>query len=812
MPINRSPRPVVTALLGVTALLALPSQDAGAEPDASPARLAGPDRVRTAAEVAEHVFPPNGQAAAETTTALVARADTFPDALASAGLAGAIEAPILLTHRDRLSPHTRETLGQLGVDRVTLLGGEDAISPAVAEEADTAYTVDRLAGPDRYATAAELARAAARNGGDENTVLVVRGDIFADALTAGPPAFAEGHPVLLTHRDRLPQATKAVLDELTPTRALVLGGTAAVGEGPAAALRDRGVAVGRIAGGDRAATAAAMADHLAAGGWPAARAVLARGDDFADALTASSLAGRARAPILLAHSPTTLGGPAARWLAQRCPELRGLHAVGGAAALTPAVLDDAHQASLDCRPLEEPVTFGYQAAVAPDTDASGLVETLADALGRPKGWALDGGVRFRAVAEGPDLVFRLVTAETVEGADPRCRADASCRVGDEVWLNADRWRSPPSSWEGTVVDYRRYLVNHTVGHWLGLGHADCAGATAPVMVDESEGSGCTPGAWPTSGERARVRQRHLAPVSVAFAGDVHGEGRVAEHLRAGLNPLDEIAPVLSAADAAVVNLETAVGAGGTPQPDKQFTFQAPPSLLSALDEGGVDVVSLANNHALDHGIQGLSETLRHADDAGLHAVGAGPDASAAYEPAVLDLGRRRVAVVGLSRVLPPGWAAGSGRAGLASAYEVAAAEQAVRTAAGQATHVVATVHWGEELAECPVGHQRDLARRLTAAGADVVAGHHPHILQGVERFDDALVHYSLGNFVWYHSRESSRYTGVWTVELGGARPEGRFTAAEIDGLGRPVPASGTTARRINADVDARSPGGGRCAF
>lgn len=802
----------VAALL---ALPALPAQDAAAEPDASPTRLAGPDRVATAAEVVEHVFAERGDTAAETTTALVARDDAFPDALAAAGLAGATDAPVLLTHHDELPARTREALDRLDVGEITLLGGEKAITAAVAEEARQRYAVDRLAGEDRYATAAELARAAARHGdgGAADTVLVVRGDTYADALTAGPAAFADGRPVLLTHRDRLAEPTAAVLDELAPRRALVLGGPAAVGDAPVAALRGRGIAVERIAGPHRAATAAAMADHLVAEGWPAQSAVLARGDDFADALAAAPLAGRARAPILLAARPATLGGATSGWLAQRCPRTRGVQAVGGAAALTPSVLDDAHHARLDCTRLDDPVTFGYRAGVHPDTDAAGLVETVAGALDRPDGWALDGAVRFRAVDEEPDLAFHLADPDAVAAADPHCRTDASCRVGDEVWLNADRWRAPPSGWDGTVGEYRRHLVNHLVGHWLGVDHAGCAAATDPVMVDQTDAQEhCQPAVRPTAGERERVRQRHVAPVDVAFAGDVHGEGRVGDHLDAGGNPLEQIAPVLSAADLAVVNLETAVGTGGAPQPDKAFTFQAPPAMLPALVDGGVDVVSVANNHALDYGAAGLSETLRRAADAGLHAVGAGPDEAAAYQPAVFDLGRRRVAVVGLSRVLPAGWAAGAGRAGLASGYDVAAAEEAVRVADEHATHVVVAVHWGEELAECPVGHQRDLARRLTAAGADVVAGHHPHVLQGTQRADDALIGYSLGNFVWYHSRQPSRYTGVWTVELGGARPQGRFTAAEIDGLGRPVPATGMLAQRIHADVDARSPGGDRCAF
>jgi poly-gamma-glutamate synthesis protein (capsule biosynthesis protein) len=87
------------------------------------------------------------------------------------------------------------------------------------------------------------------------------------------------------------------------------------------------------------------------------------------------------------------------------------------------------------------------------------------------------------------------------------------------------------------------------------------------------------------------------------------------------------------------------------------------------------------------------------------------------------------------------------------------------------------IHWGIELDECPDSHQLDLARRLTAAGASVVAGHHPHILQGIQRQGDALVHDSLGNFVWYHSNAPSRFTGVWTVELDG--PDSRRPGAPL---------------------------------
>jgi poly-gamma-glutamate synthesis protein (capsule biosynthesis protein) len=305
----------------------------------------------------------------------------------------------------------------------------------------------------------------------------------------------------------------------------------------------------------------------------------------------------------------------------------------------------------------------------------------------------------------------------------------------------------------------------------------------------------------------------VPPVTIAFAGDVHGERMVGEQLRAGQNPLEAIAPVLEAADLAILNLETAVGTSGSPEPGKTFTFRAPPELLPALRAASVDVVSLANNHALDYGQAALAETIVRSREAGLAPVGAGADEAAARAPALLRVNRRDVAVVGLSRVLPAGWAAGPGRAGIASAHDVAAAQAQVRAAEAQADIVVVLIHWGVELAECPDGTQLDLARRLTAAGADVVAGHHPHILQGVQRLGPALVHHSLGNFVWYHNRAPSRFTGVWTVELDGRGAlSDRFTPAEIDGRGRPVPAGGALGAQILADVAARSPGGGRCRF
>ena len=299
-------------------------------------------------------------------------------------------------------------------------------------------------------------------------------------------------------------------------------------------------------------------------------------------------------------------------------------------------------------------------------------------------------------------------------------------------------------------------------------------------------------------------------VRVGFGGDVHGEGRVANLLAAGGNPLDGMRPLLAADDVNVVNLETAVGSQGAAQ-DKQYTFHSPPALVYRLHEAGVTVVNLANNHSLDFGPAGLMETISYARDAGLQVVGAGANAAEAYDPAILATPGGTVAVLGISQVVPAGWAAGSNHPGVASAYDMAATTNAVRSARARADHVVVMIHAGIELDECPSSLQRQLAHALLDAGADAVVGGHPHVLQGMETGSGKLIDYSMGNFVWYHSEPPSDVTGLLSVSLGPAGVDGSdFAPARIDGSGSPQPLSGDDAAAARAHVDSLAPGAGRC--
>jgi hypothetical protein len=301
-----------------------------------------------------------------------------------------------------------------------------------------------------------------------------------------------------------------------------------------------------------------------------------------------------------------------------------------------------------------------------------------------------------------------------------------------------------------------------------------------------------------------------ATITLVAGGDVHGEGRVGSLLARGGDPLAPVADLVAGADLALVNLETAVGSTGTPEA-KTFTFQADPALVQSLARSGVDVVNLANNHARDYGTGALLETFGHVDAAGLVRVGAGVDAAEAFAPRVVDTPSGPVAVVGLTQVLSAGWEATASRPGLASGHDRAAAVDAVARAASVSDTVVVAVHWGVELDRCASAAQRDLARALVAAGADVILGSHPHVLQGIDTIDGALVAYSLGNLVWYHSRLPSAHTALLEVSLVDGHVAGHVVhPAVIDGDGRPVTVGGAVADEIVGATVAYRPGAGVC--
>jgi putative cell wall-binding protein len=297
-------------------------------------RLSGPTRIETAAEVSRSTFEPDAP------VAFIATAAAFPDALAGGPLAARLGAPILLTLPDRLPDATAAELRRLRPARIVLLGGTAAVSAAVAD-AVAAFTrpagVDRISGPTRFETAAEIARQGFT--APVGIAFVVTGHDFPDALSGAAAAARLGGPVLLSGTNTLPDAARTALEELKPQRIVILGGSAAVTEGVRNELAFYTSAdVERWAGADRYATSA----EVAAKAFPAVEttaAFIATGATYPDAVTGAAAAGALRGPLLLS-SRFELPDRVAAELARLSPGGLDIFILGGEAAISRQVAEE----------------------------------------------------------------------------------------------------------------------------------------------------------------------------------------------------------------------------------------------------------------------------------------------------------------------------------------------------------------------------------------------------------------------------------------------------------------------------------------
>ena len=273
----------------------------GSATGTSPVRLSGPDRYATAASIVADVFP------ATAPVVYVATGASFPDALAGSAAAAVDGAPVVLVTVEGVPAPSAEQLRRLAPAEVRALGGRGAIPDAVLGEIAriTGRVPRRLAGPDRFATAAAIVAAAFPDA--EHTVYVATGASFPDALAGSAAAAAVGSPVLLVDRDSVPGPAADQLQRLRPRLVKVLGGRGAVSDATVSRIAElTGAEVRRLSGPDRYATAAAIvADAFPS---PVDAIVVATGEAFPDALAGSAAAARLAAPVLLVR-PDAVPGP-----------------------------------------------------------------------------------------------------------------------------------------------------------------------------------------------------------------------------------------------------------------------------------------------------------------------------------------------------------------------------------------------------------------------------------------------------------------------------------------------------------------------
>jgi len=239
-------------------------------------------------------------------------------------------------------------------------------------------------------------------------------------------------------------------------------------------------------------------------------------------------------------------------------------------------------------------------------------------------------------------------------------------------------------------------------------------------------------------------------VSIAIMGDILLGDTVYPYLeRHGLDyPYKEIKPILEEVDVAVGNLEFAVTTRGVRE-NKTWTFRAGPEVLPPMKEAGFDAVSLANNHAIDYGRQGLLDTLDHLGQAGMGLFGAGRNEEEAYSPWVYEKGGKKFAFLGFSRIVrSESWKAAGDQPGVAETHQKEHALEAIKRAKETNDVVIVYPHWGIENTTKVEPYQRNLAKDYIDAGADLVIGAHPHMLQGLEMYNGKWIMYSLGNFIF----------------------------------------------------------------
>lgn len=343
--------------------------------------------------------------------------------------------------------------------------------------------------------------------------------------------------------------------------------------------------------------------------------------------------------------------------------------------------------------------------------------------------------------------------------------------------------------------------------WYGVTRSDSPTSSASAPRDVTTGPQSNTTVTTTSAPTSSTISPSLGagtPVTLAFGGDVHFEGVIKTKLNQSPSTLlSPIAPSLSSADIAVVNLETAVTSTCDPE-DKDYIFATPPSTLDVLAEAGVDVVTVANNHGRDCGVVGLNETLAVRPTSPIAMIGVGANATEAYAPTIIDRNGQRVAIIGATDVvdaaLAKSWTASDSQAGIASAKNEELLAQSVRDARVIADTVVVYLHYGQERQTCPNARQKEIVQILVEAGADVVVGAHAHRVQGSGYYtasgsngrpDDAgapFVAYGLGNFVFYATDPAGTTSGVLRLTVTGRRVDASVwePAKIVGGVARPL--------------------------
>lgn len=305
--------------------------------------------------------------------------------------------------------------------------------------------------------------------------------------------------------------------------------------------------------------------------------------------------------------------------------------------------------------------------------------------------------------------------------------------------------------------------------------------------------------------------------TMTIVGDIMlGRGVEAAHRGDAGASLDEMSDRLASADLTIGNLESTLSADGVPRQPGDDSFAADPAVLDDLAAAGFDLLSLANNHTGDYGREALLQTLRRVDRSGIQRVGAGRDGDEAWSPTVLEHGGTTFGFLAFNAIgetyratrNSPGSAEirMMPRTGPLDQGDLDKMTRAVQRLDHRVDVVIVIPHWGANYVHVAVPDQRKVGRALVDAGADVVAGGHPHYVQGIQPRRDGVIAHSLGNFVFDMDFDEETMEGVmldlvfWGDRLMAMRPVPLVMSPDFT----PRVVGGDRGRAILSDVWAHS--------
>jgi len=235
-----------------------------------------------------------------------------------------------------------------------------------------------------------------------------------------------------------------------------------------------------------------------------------------------------------------------------------------------------------------------------------------------------------------------------------------------------------------------------------------------------------------------------------FGGDVMLGYFMDDFLSKGGDPFSNLEPIIKNADVAFCNLEAPFTSRGK-KLEKKFNFRVPSERVKYLKEAGFDIVSLANNHICDYGSNGLEDTLYELDKTSISYCGAGMSVKEARKMSIIEKNGIKFAFLAYTTTQPSEMYAGEKKPGVAYANAEWIKED-VSKAKNLSDIVLVSLHSGIEKSHYPTEKQKELSRLAIDSGADIVIGHHPHVIQGIEVYNKRVIAYSLGNLVFGGSK------------------------------------------------------------